>query len=684
MALEGAHGTVSIFDKATAPLKSIAMAFKSMGEAAQKAMPAMTGSQKALDSLSATQNRIGRVNAGLQRQTKDIGAQAVGVAALAMSFKSIVQPAIDFESAMADVKKVVDFDTPEQFKQMGKDILNLGKVLPLAHDGIAQLVAAGGQAGFAREELVAFALDAGKMATAFDNLNAKDAGEMMAKWRTAFKMNQDEVRTLADQINYLSNVTASSTTTIADVVTRIGSLGAVAGVSSSNIAAIATTMTSVGVQSEMAATGIQNMLLSMVAGKEATKDQKEAFKSIGMTSMSVAKGMQKDSKATILAVLQGVGKLNKVEQASTLQSLFGKESIKAIAPLLTNLDNLKESFSFVGDSAKFAGSMEKEFQSRSATTENGLLLLTNSVKSLAITFGTILLPPILKTAQAISKFLEPLSDLIEENKDVATAIGAVAAVILIAKLAALGYTATIWLAIPAISALSFALTLIKAPMAVFNALLAANPIGLAVGAILGLIVAIRLLYMNWDKVVAFFSESWTKIKNIFKTQIDFIKTYLGWTPLGMILNNWEPISAFFSDLFEKIGTKIIEFLAVPMEGFKIMADQLKAPFIAVFDWFESKIGFVTSGVAKLGNIAKGASDLFNSQKEGNVWDSMGSVFSSSPSPQSPQKAASAIVGSSSPNVPVTVQVNIKDGKIEDVQSQGATKTNTFLNGGRQF
>ena len=60
---------------------------------------------------------------------------------------------MQFESAMSDVRKVVDFDTPEQFAQMQQDILRMGRTLPMTHEGLAALVAAGGQAGLAREEL---------------------------------------------------------------------------------------------------------------------------------------------------------------------------------------------------------------------------------------------------------------------------------------------------------------------------------------------------------------------------------------------------------------------------------------------------------------------------------------------------------------------------------------------------
>ena len=70
-------------------------------------------------------------------------------------------------------------------------------------------------------------------------------------------MNQKEVITLADQVNYLSNVTAASSNDISDIVTRVGPLGEVAGINAGQIAALGASMAGVGVQSEIAATGIK-------------------------------------------------------------------------------------------------------------------------------------------------------------------------------------------------------------------------------------------------------------------------------------------------------------------------------------------------------------------------------------------------------------------------------------------
>lgn len=69
---------------------------------------------------------------------------AKGFAGAANSLFNLTQYAIKFESSMADVRKVVDFETPEQFKAMSKDVLDLSTKIPMAATGLAQIVAAGG------------------------------------------------------------------------------------------------------------------------------------------------------------------------------------------------------------------------------------------------------------------------------------------------------------------------------------------------------------------------------------------------------------------------------------------------------------------------------------------------------------------------------------------------------------
>lgn len=121
---------------------------------------------------------------------QQLGAVAgVGLVAVGAGLKVAIDEAVKFEQAMADVKKVVDFDTPQAFKRMNDDIIKLSQSLPMSAEGIAKIVANAGQTGIAQHELLKFAETASKMATAFD-ITADEAGQALAEMRVAFKMNQ--------------------------------------------------------------------------------------------------------------------------------------------------------------------------------------------------------------------------------------------------------------------------------------------------------------------------------------------------------------------------------------------------------------------------------------------------------------------------------------------------------------
>lgn len=381
--------------------------------------------QRRSDILDA-QARKQKAQAAFDNAQSKLSSTATKVAISAAPLIAATKAAVDFESAMADVRKVVDFDTPQQFAQMNEDVLKLSTNLPMAADDIAKIVAAGGQAGIARQDLVQFAEDAVKMGVAFD-VTAEQAGDMMAKWRSAFKLNQQDVVALADKINYLGNTTAASAPLISDVVTRIGPLGEIGGVASGEIAALGASMIATGVQSDVAATGIKNLILGMTAGEGATKSQAAAFQQLGFDAADMAKRMQTDAKGAIMDVFRALQSLPKDQQASVLADLFGKESIGAIAPLLTNLDALESNFKKVGDASQYAGSVEAEYQARSRTTANQLQLAKNAIVAVGIGIGSALLPAINGVLNAIIPVVSAFANWAQQNQGIVQTMVALAA-----------------------------------------------------------------------------------------------------------------------------------------------------------------------------------------------------------------------------------------------------------------
>ncbi|EKO0530901.1 phage tail tape measure protein, partial [Salmonella enterica subsp. enterica serovar Anatum] len=168
---------------------------------------------------------------------------------------------------------------------------------------------------------------------------------------------------------------------------------------------------------EIASTGIKNFMLSLTAGKSATKSQKEALRALRISPTKLAAEMQKDSKTAILKVLDSLSKLSATDRPQILTRLFGKESIGAIAPLLTNMDLLRTNFERVTDAQEYGGSMQKEYASRAATTENQLVLLKNSVNAISVTLGDTFLPAINEAAEAVMPYLEQLRTFVRANPE---------------------------------------------------------------------------------------------------------------------------------------------------------------------------------------------------------------------------------------------------------------------------
>ncbi|OTG65917.1 phage tail tape measure protein [Acinetobacter silvestris] len=522
--------------------------------ALNKQKEALGKHQVAQEKYEQMQSRMAKANDLAQK-----GLMIAGAAAVALVVP--VKLSIDFESAMADVKKVVDFDTPQQFKQMENDILNMSKRLPMAAKDIAAIYAAGGQSGIAKNELTQFAETAVKMGVAFD-ISAAESGQAMAEMRTAFKMSQNEVTTLADKINYLGNNTPAAAKGIMEIVQRIGPLGEVGGFAAGSIAALGATIRGMGVAEEIAATGIKNMMLALVAGESATKSQKAAYKELGLDSSKVAKDMQTNAEATTLNVLKQVSKLDKYKQAATLKELFGSESLGSIAPLLTNMKALEENLGKVADKSKYAGSMEKEYAARAATTANNILLAKNSVAALGITIGNQLLP-------GINSITGKFTTVINSVQAWAQANPALSSTLVKVTVGAIGIVA-------GLSALAIGLITIFGPMMMvakgfgivsiaaraMSMALMTNPITWIVLAIAG---AAFLIYKNWTPIKGFFLGIWSTIKTAFNGGI---------TGISALITNWSPIGLFYSAFAKVLSwfgidlpSKFTDFGAMMISGF---------------------------------------------------------------------------------------------------------------------
>lgn len=527
----------------------------------------------------------------------------IGLGAIAFAIKGAVGEAMRFEDAMAEVKKVIDFDTPDGVTEFRNELEKLSGQLPIAFDGLAKIAAAAGQSGIATQDILRFTEAAAKMGTAFD-ISAEEAGQAMAEMRVAFKMSQSEVETLADKINYLGNTTPNTAAKIMEVVQRIGSLGGIAGVSSDQIAALAGSITAV--EPEVAATGIKNMMLALTKGESATKGQREAFEKLGLSATKVAKTMQKDSMGTLFQVIEAIKKLPKEAQVAMTNSIFGAEALPVISQFIENTDSLKTNLQAVGDSSKYAGSMNKEYEARAATLSNTLAILKNKITNIKAAIGEAFTPYIADFADKFAPIMDNINQWVKANPELIATIAAVTAGVL-ALIAGLGGLALAFTAVTGglgaiisigsmVGAMFAGITSAISAVGMVGGTLAdlGFPFAAVVAGIAAIVAGGVLLYQNWDLVKSKATELWQNLPKMI-TQ--------AWQ---VMQSTWSAAGAWFGGIWDSVKAAISAKIGEIKQVFNSWLGGMPAPVQAMVGNIISVWQSFSTQLAKVWNSLKDA------------------------------------------------------------------------------
>lgn len=388
--------------------------YRSKVQEVEKEIEKMNKLKEAQKRYDARQETVGKM--------KDFGdkqiMQGMGMAgALAVPVKL----AVDLENAQADLKKVADFSSKQMETGFYKAMRNFSENSPLSQVELFQIAGAGAQAGIKTDELERYTKDAAKIKVAFD-MNTEAAGNFLAKTRAQLNLDQNGVMQYADVINYLANTVAVTAPEVADISSRVAGLGGMAGISKEGVAGLGASLVSFGVPSEVAATGLKNISLGLMAGTSATKKQAAAFKSLGLDAEDVAKRMTKDGEGTLIDVFQRIKKLPKDVQAATLKELFGKESIQSASELAKHIDEVSKNMKNAHDRAKTAGSVDKEYNQRLKTMGNAFSTLKNRVVNMGVDLGSALGPSLVQVANSIGPLIKKFSQFIQKHPQLTTNI----------------------------------------------------------------------------------------------------------------------------------------------------------------------------------------------------------------------------------------------------------------------
>lgn len=568
----------------------------------------------ALETLQKRQAAVQRIESAKSANLSKRGAyraQIMDMVALGGTLYGMIKPAVAFESAMADVKKVVDFDSPEELREMQNEIKNLAKTIPLSLEGLAQIVAAGGQLGVAKKDLAGFAETAAKMSVAFGT-TADEAGQAMAKLSNVLQMPIADMGRVGDVINHLSNNMAATAPEIVEVNLRAGAMGRSFGLAYNELSALAGTFVAMGKTPQIAATAI-NMLTSRLKLMPVSSGAaRAAFNQLGISMAEYTQMIESGKgKEAILSVLEALQKVQGVKRSQIMNDMFGEQANRHINSLVEGLGNLKANFALVANETDYAGSMQKEFAARSATTENNLQLLKNQMAILATNVGTTLLPAINSLVGLFGKAAGSLADFAEKHPTLVKYIGMAVAGLASAKLATF--------------ALGYGFTFLKggalAIMGVFTkARTIFSLLRLGLGGLIPIIRAVGLAFTA--------------------NPIGLIITGIA-VGAALVIKYWKPISAFFKNIF----APVVAVFKNVWNWISGVWEKAKNIFNGIKEWVKD------SWVGKAWNWAFGGND-----EKPNVGDSVSSIIQS-PSVELPRSSIATSNQSSIVNAPITINTH---------------------------
>lgn len=444
-----------------AAVRTAAIAFRNARREVKEYGLAVDSAGHAQEQLA---QRIQRTQAALSRQQRlqanqakrgELQGQVLGTIGAALTVAVPFKLAIDNQGNFANLKKVANFASAEQEKQVQQDIFAASRRSGLSANGMTAIAASAAESGAVNDaqgnldpaKLKQFLNDAAEMAVAY-NISAEEAGERLAIFQSRMGLSAEQTKAMGDAMNYLASKTNATAAKTSQVVSRVGAVGVTAGLSAKSIVGLAGAFVSTSESPEVAGTAMKSFLLALAQGEAMSKTQRDAFAKIGIRNVkALAEGMKKggpEAENTIMTVFEAMRKLPEAMQAGIAKDIFGLESFASIAPLVNTPKKLQEAFR-LANSKEAVGSQLREFETRSNTTAGAIDRLKTSTGILGITVGSVLLPPLATAANTAVAVVKPITALADRFPLVTKVVMMTAIALVALKVGALAgmYAATI-------------------------------------------------------------------------------------------------------------------------------------------------------------------------------------------------------------------------------------------------
>ena len=564
----------------------------------------MTGSvqsfaQKSEAGLSRLNRRLNRLVPSFGQLGKQMIAFA-GTAALIGGLNSAITTVKDFEQANANLASIMSSSTSKELDSLGKDAERLGSITAKSATEVVGLQTSFARLGFVPKEIenMTEATISGSIAM---NSELADTAELVGAVVNSFNnLGSSDSTEIIDQMTLATQKSALNFEKLQTSLPIVAKAADAAGVPYTKLVSLLGKLSDSGIDASSSSTALRNIFLE-----------------------SAKQGLSYES------ILDKI--VNSQDQLTAANDEFGKRAAVSGIVLAQNIKGVDELDKVLRSAAKgqeLSGAATDAANKQLDTTTGALTLLSSAWQGLVIRIN--------EGSGAMGVFRSVIEFVTRNLDTIAITVGvlvgaflALKTIVLLGRGALIAYNLianAVFLVnmikyVAATQGLTFAQAALTIAQTSLNAVMAANPIGLMIIAIVAVIAAVVLVITYWD-------EWGASIMALASIVGSFFLKFLG--PIGLAISfvvslykNWQMVSdaftngGFIDGLFA-IGKVILDVLLAPIQQLlellsHIPGLDIAGDFAKDIEGFRSDLGLQTDMNANFNENTP--SPLINNQQE---------------------------------------------------------------------
>jgi TP901 family phage tail tape measure protein len=494
-----------------------------------------------------------RMQTAGQNLAMSFGAAATAIGG-ALGFA--IKKSMDFEAQLDRVGAIAGA-TPAEIKKLEQAALDLGASTSKSAAEVAQGMEIMGAMGYNTNQILA-AMPGIIAAAEASGEDMAMVAETVSSALNAFGLEASEASRVADVLAQAANDSAAGIQDMQYTFKYAAPIAKSLGISLEELAAATEIMANNGIRGEQAGTTLRGALIRL---SDPPKEAAEALAELGI-KITDSQGKMLPFGDIIAQLSEKTKNMSNAQKLAALSTIFGTEAASGMLTVIEagpqKLDALTKSLQNSGGASQEAAKKMKD------NLKGALEELGGAFETAQITIGNALAPAIQTVAEALQGLINWFNNLSPSMQQF-IAVGAAVAAVLTGIVAVIGVVlAVIGAAASGIGALTAAFGAVSGAIAaaggvagIFATAMAAmtGPIGIAIGAIVGLIAIGVALWKNWDTIKA----KTTQLGKNLKSKFEEIKSSVVSNVQNLLSNvtsKWESLRSSVSSKMSSIWSNV--------------------------------------------------------------------------------------------------------------------------------